>query len=69
MDLTDSPAFPSTENADYVPILGITVRQYFSALAMQGLLANPDVGNVTGTKVIAEWSVEQADALIEELAK
>lgn len=47
---------------------GLTKREYFAALAMQGLCANPGCG-VTGPSKIAEWAVEQADKLIEELNK
>lgn len=43
---------------------GLTKREYFAALAMQGLLSNPVVmGN------LAEMAVEHADALINELNK
>jgi hypothetical protein len=47
---------------------GLTKREYFAAMAMQGISAN---GVFAGKhlKTIAEWSVNQADALIEELNK
>ena len=50
---------------------GITKREYFAGLAMQGLLTI-DVeinGNTTFWKWIAEQSVKYADALLEELSK
>jgi hypothetical protein len=57
----------------------LTKREYFAALAMQGLLANPEVtrlipdaedsGAVRLTSAGPSCAVEQADALIAELAK
>lgn len=47
---------------------GITKREYFAALAMQGMLANSrDSVLMAHTKQIAKMAVAQADALIEEL--
>jgi hypothetical protein len=36
---------------------------------MQGITANMTVGEDSGYETIAEWSVKQADALIEALNK
>jgi hypothetical protein len=47
---------------------GLTKREYFAAMAMQGMCANPDYTR-NSPSVIAEWSVKQADALIEALNK
>jgi hypothetical protein len=41
---------------------GLTKREYFAAMAMQGLIAWP-----TGTQDIAAEAVEHADALIKAL--
>jgi hypothetical protein len=38
--LAHEPAFPTAGVGAYV---GITVREYFASLAMQGLLANPNL--------------------------
>jgi hypothetical protein len=48
---------------------GLTKREYFAAIAMQGLLAaaNPEV--FMGTISLAAEAVERADALIAELNK
>lgn len=45
--------------------LGITIRQHYAGLAMQGILADP---NYSGKNVAAD-AVESADALIEALNK
>jgi hypothetical protein len=49
-------------------LLGLTKREYFAGLAMQGIMANQ---NLTSTEndTIAKWSVEIADALLAELEK
>ena len=43
--------------------LGLTKREYFAAMAMQGMLAN----RINGYKFLAEESVMMANALIEAL--
>ena len=47
---------------------GLTKREYFAALAMQGALANKSAHERT-IEMITESSVKLADALIEELNK
>jgi len=58
------------------PQPGITLRQYFAGLAMQGCLAysycNPQSGNYhenSDPQGVAKSSVAYADALLAELAK
>lgn len=48
---------------------GITRREHFAALAMQGLIAHYGYGEAPAADVqeIAAWSVKLADALIEQL--
>ena len=46
------------------PEFGLTKREYFAAIAMQGLLANDSYPKANRT---AAWAVEQADTLIQEL--
>jgi len=45
---------------------GLTKRELIAAMAMQGLLATP--GEYEHSKTIAQWAVDQADALIERLS-
>lgn len=45
---------------------GLTIRQHFAAMAMQGLMACTAVGKA---KEFAKSSIEMADALIIELNK
>lgn len=47
---------------------GLTKREWFAGLAMQGMIAVPGHVNTTAA-TIATWAVEQADALLAELAK
>ena len=48
---------------------GLTKRELFSALAMQGILASDESQRKLLTKDVAHWSVECADALIAVLNK
>lgn len=48
---------------------GLTKREYFSALAMQGVLVNSHSLDIFNLKTVAGISVEIADALIEALNK
>lgn len=52
---------------------GLTIRQHFASLAMQGLLVRYKIdqrfGNSESFPMVAEMSVQQADALIAELNK
>ena len=66
----DSPAFAKAafytdEYGIDAPQEGCTKREYFAAMALQGLLAN-DSGLITSK---ARDAVKAADALIEELNK
>ena len=45
---------------------GLTKREYFAGLAMQGLLSNPEIKD---SKALAKFSIEAADALLNELDK
>ena len=44
---------------------GLTKRELFAAMAMQGMTNN---NNIT-VEIVAAWSVQYADALLAELAK
>lgn len=68
-------ATPSTEFGDSLSGIvaiqnhsGLTKREYFAAMAMQGLSANHQL-NSNDFENIADMSVNQADALIEALNK
>jgi hypothetical protein len=47
---------------------GLAKRELFAMAAMQGLLANPDLSGAQGATT-SKWSVQEADALLAELAK
>lgn len=65
----NNPAFIRTHASerDNEYTNGLTKREYFAALAMQGQLSNPESWCVADEK-IAEWSRMMADALIQELS-
>lgn len=74
MSLADKPAYP----VPMVPLFeggftevarpGLTIRQYFAGLAMQGMLSDGSYVDTPSTE-IARGAVQMADALIAELEK
>lgn len=68
------PAFPRHQTeVDGKPILGLTKREYFAIMAMQGVLAwyaNPRIRPEGQTAAIAAAdALKLADCLIAELSK
>lgn len=60
-------AFPTTQDFDQE---GLSKREFFAALAMQALLANPTMVNeVIDHRVIADQATLQTDELITSLNK
>ena len=59
------PAFPSF-NEGYPEVFGISIREHFAAMAMQGIASTGSTGDY---EAIAYLSVSMADALIDELNK
>jgi hypothetical protein len=61
------PAFPVQHAiAGY---MGITLRDYFAAKAMQAAATNPTGADGFTFKQRAEWAYEQADAMLAERNK
>ena len=56
------PAFPVT-NTSHQDWLGMTLRDYFAAKALQGVMACNGV--YEDEKKLARWCYEQADAMLE----
>jgi hypothetical protein len=57
------PAFPHAHE-DYEFQHGMSLRDYFAAAALQGLLANPEA-SATGSK-LAAYAYRNADAMLSE---
>lgn len=55
------PAFPHDGQANYTG--GATLRDYFAAKAMQGMLTCEQL-RYSGSSAIAEWAYKQADAML-----
>lgn len=71
---SNAPAFPQTEyswQSDHEDPQGLTKREYFAALAMQGICAKVfnSIDFQGDSSNIARVALECADALIEELNK
>jgi hypothetical protein len=64
----DAFAHTFTDDSTYVSY-GLSKREHFAAMAMQGMCANSSLIQIWTYQNIAEWSVQQADALIEALNK
>lgn len=71
---TGGTAFPTTQYANGISPTGhahgMTLRDYFAAKAMQGLLAQSQ-GTALGSRVeaAAEYAYAMADAMLEERMK
>lgn len=63
------PAFPVAENGYHEGQGGMSLRQYYAGLAMQGLLAYPDAVGDGTSEDLAKSAVNAADALLKELEK
>jgi hypothetical protein len=57
---TGGTAFPLFAATGYA---GMTLRDYFAAKALQGIMVDPNV--TMGADKIAEWAYMQADAMLE----
>lgn len=60
-------AFPYPEGEFHGAQGGLTKRELFAAMAMQGLCANHDIGVEFGGSYFAVTAVKQADALLTAL--
>jgi len=76
MKNSEQPAYPIVGSAFSDNHKGLTKREYFAAMAMQGLLSNPEWMKVyNGDKylmqstILSEVSIISADALLTELDK
>ena len=69
--MNDRPAFPTNESSELNLTPGMTLREYYAGLAMQGLLmgAYKDAVMEGDRACAAHEACMYADALIAELAK
>ena len=63
--LDGGPAFPVS--APGLKMIGMTLRDYFAAKAMQGMLSQPYFKD-TSNENIASWAYATADAMLDEKA-
>lgn len=65
----NDPAYPHhKEDSHGFPVMGLTKRELFAAMAMQGFLANPTTPDrVNDIKELARDAAFAADALLAEL--
>ena len=60
MNNTGGPAFPSEAYGNAGPHIGMTLRDYFAAKAMQGMLANGE----SGLQTLSQAAYILADAML-----
>lgn len=68
MENENNMAFPINDNT-LISNYGLTKREYFAAMAMQGLLANPEQINTKDSHWVARSSVRYADFILKQLNK
>lgn len=68
MSNANDTAFPVVHSGGGVQYYGLGKRELLAAMAMQGMLANPEGGD-RHQDLIADYAVSYADALLAELAK
>ena len=70
MKIGNQNAYPVTieDNGNpSVTHLGLTKREYFAAMAMQGYIVQRRAQDDTSRRKVAEWSVNMADELLKAL--
>ena len=73
MNNADLPAYPQAhetsldlDQGHWFDWLGLTKREHFVAMAMQGLLANPGLVDIDAKNIVKE-AIEHADELLKQL--
>ena len=64
---SEQPAFPASQSNFNKDEAGLTKREYFAAMAMQGLLSGRNIEGYNRPSEFAELSVQFADELIKQL--
>ena len=59
---TGGPAFPAPAGVAHITEQGMSLRDYFAAKAMQGMLSNPDSDGTEDQ--FAGWAYQSADAML-----
>lgn len=67
--MRNDSAYPTGDHRDVEPNYGISKREYFAGLAMQGLIANAPNGHLGNYVEGSELAVKWADALMNQLSK
>lgn len=74
MENSNQPAFPPNAGWEHPEVKGLTKREYFAGLALQGLLSNPGFierftvnDGYSHWESICEESVELADMVLRKL--
>ncbi len=69
MENKELPAFANPGSDQGPGSSGLTKREYFAAMAMQGLCANSIPGSQHMTKNLVQEAIEYADELLKQLER
>ena len=61
------PAFPALDARTMLS--GMSLRDYFAAMAVPGLLAHPNSSTAAGPEAFANAAYQMADAMLKERSK
>lgn len=61
----DESAFPITNTSSEADMRGMSLRDWFAGMAMQGLLSSEDKEDIAVYECVAEMAYRQADAMME----
>lgn len=65
---SNSGTFPSGDHRGVQPEYGLNKREYFSILALQGILASNECGVAHSTQTACKWAISLADELLKQLS-
>ena len=66
---TSAPAFPHEDSMSAAFRPGLTKREWYAGLAMQGTIASQTPDESIDSEMCAQWCFEMADAMIAEGSK
>ena len=69
MKNSENPAFPVDFVENHVTEKGLTKREYFAGVAMQGLLSQYNLSKPEDQEIVCKMSVQLADELLNQLEK
>lgn len=60
----NEPAFPCDTSSSIHRHPGMSLRDWFAGMALQGMLASPDTSPIHGSDALARFAYQYADAML-----